>query len=137
MLTHAHTYTPFSPQLVLQSCPIAATPVQTQERQRSRAMRPPKHNPDKAHCFLTHCSLNPEPRRANVSEETPYSWTTEVSVHASGPPQGVAREQGHPGRPNPPLTRATLGQLCAASWVSRSGPAATQPGIKPGSVVTP
>ncbi|KAM9506968.1 SRSF protein kinase 3-like isoform 5-T7 [Salvelinus alpinus] len=39
--------------------------------------------------------------------------------------------------PNPPLTRTTLGQLCAASWVSWSWPAVTQPGIEPGSVVTP
>uniref|UniRef100_A0A674BUE2 Zinc finger MYM-type protein 4-like n=1 Tax=Salmo trutta TaxID=8032 RepID=A0A674BUE2_SALTR len=58
---------------------------------RSRAMRPPKHDPAKLHCFLTHCSLNPEASCTNVSEET-----------------------------NPPLTRTTLGQLCAASWLSRS-----------------
>ena len=45
--------------------------------------------------------------------------------------------QGHPSRPNPPLTRTTLGQLCAASWVSRLRLAVTQPGIEPGSVVMP
>ena len=27
--------------------------------------------------------------------------------------------QGHPGRPNPSLTRTMLGQLCTPSWVSR------------------
>uniref|UniRef100_A0A674BVC7 Zinc finger MYM-type protein 4-like n=1 Tax=Salmo trutta TaxID=8032 RepID=A0A674BVC7_SALTR len=71
-------------------------------------MRPPKHDPAKLHCFLTHCSLNPEASCTNVSEET-----------------------------NPPLTRTTLGQLCAASWLSRSRQPATQPGIEHGSVVTP
>uniref|UniRef100_A0A8C8FBD3 Rap-GAP domain-containing protein n=1 Tax=Oncorhynchus tshawytscha TaxID=74940 RepID=A0A8C8FBD3_ONCTS len=35
--------------------------------------------------------------------------------------------QEHPSRPNPPLTRTTLGQLCAGSWVSRSWPAAPHP----------
>ena len=43
--------------------------------------------------------------------------------------------QGYPGRPNPPLTRTRLGQLCAALRVSQSRPAATQSGIEPGSVV--
>ena len=45
--------------------------------------------------------------------------------------------QGHPSRPNPLLTQTTMGQLCVASWVFRSRPAATQSGIKHGSVVTP
>ena len=40
-------------------------------------------------------------------------------------------------RPNPPLTRTTLGQLCSALWDSRSRPEVIQPGIEPGSVVTP
>jgi hypothetical protein len=44
------------------------------------------------------------------------------------PATGVARARWDiPGRPNPPLTRTALGQLCVASWVSRSWPAATQP----------
>jgi hypothetical protein len=54
--------------------------------------------------------------RNNVLEETPYSWQ----------PKSVCMGQGLPGRPNSPLTRTTLGQLCAASWVSRSWPDATQ-----------
>ena len=45
--------------------------------------------------------------------------------------------QGDRGRLNHPLTRTTLGHLSAASWVCWSRPAATQPGIKPGSVVMP
>ena len=40
-------------------------------------------------------------------------------------------------RPNPPLTQTTLGQLRAALWDSQSWPAVIQPGIEPGSVVTP
>uniref|UniRef100_A0A8C8D6G3 F-actin-capping protein subunit beta n=1 Tax=Oncorhynchus tshawytscha TaxID=74940 RepID=A0A8C8D6G3_ONCTS len=56
------------------SCPIAATPLWTPERRRSRAMRPPKHDPVKPHCFSTHCSLNPGASRTNVSGETPSSW---------------------------------------------------------------
>uniref|UniRef100_A0A8C7LM14 RZ-type domain-containing protein n=1 Tax=Oncorhynchus mykiss TaxID=8022 RepID=A0A8C7LM14_ONCMY len=42
--------------------------------------------------------------------------------------------QEHPCWPNPPLTRTTLGQLCAAPKVSRSRPAATEPGPEPGSL---
>jgi hypothetical protein len=53
------------------------------------------------HCFLTQCPHNPETSPTNVSEETLYAW------------------------------RPTLGQLCAASWVSRSWPAATEPGLEP------
>ena len=43
--------------------------------------------------------------------------------------------QEHPCRPNHPLIRTTLGQLCAAPWFSRSRPAATEPGLKSGSLV--
>ena len=35
------------------------------------------------------------------------------------------------------LTRMTLGQLCSALWDFRSRPVVKQPGIEPGSVVTP
>ena len=103
-------------------------------------MRPPKHDPAKPHCFLTNCSLNLEASRTNVSEETSYNWLREVSMQASGPPQGVARERGdkdYSAWPNPPITQTTLVQLCASSWVSRSRPAVTQPGIEHGSVVMP
>ena len=43
--------------------------------------------------------------------------------------------QEHPCQPNPLLTRMTLGQLCAAPWVSWWRPAATEPGLEPGSLV--
>ncbi|KAM9460217.1 carbonic anhydrase-related protein-like isoform 2-T2 [Salvelinus alpinus] len=56
-------------QLQLQSCPIAATPVWTEERRRSRAVRPPKHDPAKPHC-----PLNLEASCTNMLEETPYTW---------------------------------------------------------------
>jgi hypothetical protein len=75
-----------------------------------------KHNPAKPHCFLTQCPLNPEASCTNVSEETLYTWQ---------PCQG----QVHSCRPNPPPTWTTLGQLCAAPWVSRSQLTATEPGL--------
>ncbi|KAK6322548.1 hypothetical protein J4Q44_G00073400, partial [Coregonus suidteri] len=74
----------------LKSCPIAATPVRTRERRRSRAMLPPKHDPAKPHCFLTHCSLNPEASSTNVSEEMPYNWRPCRRAFAR-PTTGVAR----------------------------------------------
>jgi hypothetical protein len=93
------------------------------ERQRSRAMRPPEHDP----CFLSQCLLNPEASRTNVSEEKPYNWRQ--SQRALRPARHrshySAMGQGQLGRPNPPLTRTTLSQLYTTLWVSRSRPAAT------------
>uniref|UniRef100_A0A673VZZ3 Uncharacterized protein n=1 Tax=Salmo trutta TaxID=8032 RepID=A0A673VZZ3_SALTR len=43
-------------------------------KRRSRAMRPPKHNPTKPHCFLTQCTSNLEASCTNVPEETQYTW---------------------------------------------------------------
>ncbi|XP_064878902.1 protocadherin-15-like [Oncorhynchus nerka] len=43
-------------------------------------MRPPKHDPAKPHCFLTHCSLNPEVSHTNVSEETLHSWAKRFEI---------------------------------------------------------
>ena len=108
-----------------QSCPIAATPI------RSRCVLPPKHDAAKPHCFLTQCPLNPEASHTNVLEET-VSECMPPACHRS---RQSVMGQGHPGRPNPPLTRTTLSQLCAASWVSRSRPAATELGLEPGSLV--
>ena len=39
--------------------------------------------------------------------------------------------------PDQTLNRTTLGQLCAAPWDSQSRPVVIQPGIEPGSVMTP
>ena len=64
----------FTPSWWLQSCPIAATPLRTQERRRLRAMHPPKHDPVKPDRFSTHCSLNLEASCTNESEETSSSW---------------------------------------------------------------
>ena len=81
---------------------------------------PPKHDPAKQHCFLTHCRLNSEASCINVSEETPSNW--QPCQHACAQSAtGVSRprwDKDIPGRPNPPLTWTTLGQLCVTSWVS-------------------
>jgi hypothetical protein len=63
--------------------------------------------------------------------------TIQLSLQAPSPPQGVTRAQWDKAIPNPPLTQTMLVQLPAASWVSWSWPAVTQPGIEPWSVVTP
>jgi hypothetical protein len=68
----------------MQSCSIAATPVWTQERRRSRAMRPLKHDPAKPHCFLTQCSLNPDVSHTNVSEETQLVIVSECMLRHNG-----------------------------------------------------
>ena len=73
-------------------CLIAATPVRTWERRRSRAVRPPKHDPTKPHCFLTQCPLNPEANCTNVSEETPYTWQP-CQCASTWLATGVARAQ--------------------------------------------
>ena len=96
-------------------------------------MRPPKHNPTKPLCFLTQYPFYPEARRTNVSEETPYTWrpcqrALRPACHRSC---YCVMGQGHPCRPNPPLTRTMLEQLCATPWVSRSRPPATEPGLEP------
>ena len=39
--------------------------------------------------------------------------------------------------PGQTLTQTMLGQLCTALWDSKSRPVVLQPGIEPGSVVTP
>ncbi|XP_071228377.1 NEDD8-activating enzyme E1 catalytic subunit-like isoform X6 [Salvelinus alpinus] len=77
--------------------------------------------------LLTQCTINPEASRTNVLEETPYTWrlcqrALRLTRHRS---RYCTMGQGHPCRPNTPLTRTMLGQLCAAPWVSRSRPAAT------------
>ena len=98
-----------------------------------RGTRHPKHNPTKPHCFLTQRTSNPEARHTNVSEETQYTWRP--GQRALRPARQCTKRQGYPCRPNPPLTRTMLGQLRAAPWVSRSWPAATEPKLKPGSLV--
>jgi hypothetical protein len=61
-----------------------------------------------------------------------------VIMQAPGLPQELLEHDGtRTSRPNPPLTRTRLGQVCVTSWVSRSWPAATQPGIESRSVVMP
>ena len=76
---------------LLKSCAIASTPIWTRERQSLRAMRPPKQDPYKPHCFLTYSSLNPE-ASCNVSEETLYNWRP-CQCASVRPATGVARER--------------------------------------------
>jgi hypothetical protein len=95
-----------------------------------------KHDPAKPHCFLTHCSLNPEAKPTNVSEETLSSLQLKSACRHPAHHKS-AMGQVYPGRPNPLLTRTTLRQLCTASWVFLLQLAVTQPGIEPRSVVMP
>ncbi|XP_045543215.1 mucolipin-2 isoform X2 [Salmo salar] len=106
------------------SCPIAATPVRTRERQKSRAMRLPKHDPAKPHCFLTHCLLNPKASRNNVLKHCATS--DRVSVHASVPPQELLERDGTrtswPAKPSPnpddagPIVHRIMGLLVTAGY---------------------
>ncbi|MGH0119969.1 UNVERIFIED_CONTAM: hypothetical protein FKN15_060526 [Acipenser sinensis] len=79
---------------------------------------PPKRVPSAA-CFFTHCTLPVQP---------PQSYSVggqRSSGQLTGKPAGARTDyrgrwctvsRGHPGRPNPPSPRVTLGQLSAASW---------------------
>ncbi|MGH0121503.1 UNVERIFIED_CONTAM: hypothetical protein FKN15_002452 [Acipenser sinensis] len=79
---------------------------------------PPKRVPS-ADRFFSHCGLTMQPPKS-------YSVGGQCSSRAAtGKPAGArpdyrgrwcAVSRGHPGRPNPPSLRATLGQLCAAPW---------------------
>nr|XP_046149387.1 uncharacterized protein LOC123992254 [Oncorhynchus gorbuscha] len=110
-----------------QSCPISATPVRTL----SRAMCPLKHDPSKLHCFLTR-------HHQCVGGNGVQLATVSACVLPARHKESLECDRkGHPGWPNPPLTRMTLGQFCAALWVFRLWPAATQLGIEPGSLVMP
>ncbi|MGH0190378.1 UNVERIFIED_CONTAM: hypothetical protein FKN15_045239 [Acipenser sinensis] len=79
---------------------------------------PPKRVPSAAR-FFTHCELTVQP---------PQSYSAggqRSSGQLTGKPAGArpdyrgrwcAVSRGHPGRPNPPSPRTTLGQLSAAPW---------------------
>ncbi|MGH0139097.1 UNVERIFIED_CONTAM: hypothetical protein FKN15_036586 [Acipenser sinensis] len=79
---------------------------------------PPKRVPSAAR-FFTHCELTVQPLQS-------YSVGGQHSSgQLTGKPAGTrpdyrgrwcAVSRGHPGRPNPPSPRATLGQLSAAPW---------------------
>ncbi|MGH0131697.1 UNVERIFIED_CONTAM: hypothetical protein FKN15_028361 [Acipenser sinensis] len=83
---------------------------------------PPKRVPSAA-LFFTHCELTVQP---------PQSYSVggqRSSGQLTGKPAGArpdyrgrccAVSRGHPGRPNPPSPRVTLGQLSAAPWALRS-----------------
>ncbi|MGH0139630.1 UNVERIFIED_CONTAM: hypothetical protein FKN15_040501 [Acipenser sinensis] len=82
---------------------------------------PPKRVPSAA-CFFTLCRLTVQP---------PQSYSIggqQSSGQLTGKPAGARQDyrgrwcagalvsRGHPGRPNPPSPRATLGQLSAVPW---------------------
>ena len=80
-------------------------------------MHPPKHDPAKLHCFLTHWSLNPEASSTNVSEETLYNWQPKT---ACGRPACHKESLEHDGtrtsrsaKPSP-ITRTMLGHLAVS-----------------------
>jgi hypothetical protein len=52
-------------------------------------MHPPKHDPAKPHCFLTHCSVNLEASRTNDT----IQLVTGFSLQVPGLPQELARAQ--------------------------------------------
>ena len=116
----------------LQSCPIAATPIRTRERRRSRAMRPPKHNPTKPHCFLTQCLINPEASHINVSEETPYTWRP-CQCACAQPTTGIARARWDKDIPASQTLHKPRRRWanCVPTHGSRLRPVATEPGLKP------
>ncbi|MGH0137702.1 UNVERIFIED_CONTAM: hypothetical protein FKN15_040743 [Acipenser sinensis] len=82
---------------------------------------PPKRVPSAAR-FFTHCELTMQPPQS-------YSVRGQRSFgQLTGKPAGTrpdyrgrwcAVSRGHPGRPNPPSPRTTLGQLSAAPRSSR------------------
>ncbi|XP_029549967.1 neuroblastoma suppressor of tumorigenicity 1 isoform X1 [Salmo trutta] len=123
---------------VLQSCPIAATLVRTQERRRLRDMHPLKHDPAEPHCFLTHCPLTPEASRTIVSEETQYNWRR-VSVHAPGRHKESLERDGtrtfQPAKPSPnPNDEGSIVHRLMGLPVTAGCDTAR---IEPGYVVTP
>jgi hypothetical protein len=69
-------------------------------------------------------------RRKNC---TPGDHVSVCPAHHRSPWGTMGQE--HPGQPNPLLTWMMRGHLCAAPWVSRSRPAATEPVLEPGSLV--
>ena len=89
----------------------------------------------KKNCQAVQCTLNPEASRTNVSEETPYTWRPCQRACARPATQESLEHDGTraslPAKPSPnpedagPILRLLTGL-----------PVATQPGIKPGSVVT-
>ena len=83
-----------------------------------------KHDPAKPHCFLTHCSLNPEASRTNVLEETLYNWRPRSAYRLpSRHNESLERDgtrKSQPVRPSPnldgagPVVRHFMGFLVMA-----------------------
>ncbi|MGH0143549.1 UNVERIFIED_CONTAM: hypothetical protein FKN15_014650 [Acipenser sinensis] len=79
---------------------------------------PPKRVPS-ATRFFTHCELTVQPPQSySVGGQRSSGQHTSKPAGARPDYRGrcCAVSRGHPGRPNPPSPRATLGQLSAAPW---------------------
>ncbi|MGH0134586.1 UNVERIFIED_CONTAM: hypothetical protein FKN15_057884 [Acipenser sinensis] len=79
---------------------------------------PPKRVPSAAR-FFTHCELTLQlPQSYSVGGQRSSGQLTGKPAGARPDYRGrwCAVSRGHPGRPNPPSPRATLGQLSAAPW---------------------
>ena len=79
---------------------------------------PPKRVPSAAR-FFTHCELTVQPPQSySVGGQRSSGQLTGKPAGAQPDYRGrwCAVSRGHPGRPNPPSPRATLGQLSAAPW---------------------
>ena len=98
---------------------------------------------------VSHASSETQPNQAALLLNTaciqpgsqPHQCVGGITVHlatwlactAPGPPQeSLVRDEIRIFLlAKPSLTRTTLGQLCADPWTSRSGPAASEPGLEP------
>ena len=93
--------------------------------------------PNQAALLLNTAHIQPGSQQHQCVGENPLHLATWLECTAPGPPQeSLVRDETRISlRAKPSLTRTTLGQLCIALWTSRSGPAATQPRLKPESLV--
>ena len=67
---------------------VAATPIMTREKQRSRATHPPKHNPTKPHCFLTQLPIQPGSQPHQCVGGNTVHLATVSACTVPGSPQG-------------------------------------------------
>ena len=77
----------------------------------------------KPRCVLTHCSLNPKASCTNVSEETLSNWQPKSGCrHPTFHKESLENDEPRKShRPNPPLTRMTLGQAYATQGAPSNG----------------
>ena len=124
-------FTPFSWYPIVSSCLIAKTHIRARERRRSKAMRPPKHNPTKRTPNTARIQPGSQPHQC-VGGNTVHLATWLACTAPSPPQESLVRDETRISVPaKPSLTRSTLGQLCVAPRTSPSRTAATEPGHEP------